>query len=149
MRRGSAVPDSGAAAVEFALVSVVLFTILFGIIQYGFYFLQATSVTSLTNQVGRAASLREDCDGWRDQVALQVEEGGTGAAVVSVSIAASGAADGTTRNGDPETVTVVWEPTEVGVVPFPEVEFTESTVVRYERLGPTPEQECTWTRPAT
>jgi len=31
-------PDDGAAAVEFALVSVVFFLLLFGIIQYGLYF---------------------------------------------------------------------------------------------------------------
>ncbi len=30
--------DSGAAAVEFALVSTVFFLLLFGIIQYGLYF---------------------------------------------------------------------------------------------------------------
>ena len=37
--RGS---DDGAAAVEFALVSVLLFTLFFGIIQYGYFFLQSS-----------------------------------------------------------------------------------------------------------
>jgi hypothetical protein len=35
--------ESGAAAVEFALVSVLLFTLMFGIIQYGLYFNDALS----------------------------------------------------------------------------------------------------------
>ena len=34
-------PDSGAAAVEFALVAPILFTVLFGTLQYGLYFFDA------------------------------------------------------------------------------------------------------------
>ncbi|WP_380168602.1 TadE/TadG family type IV pilus assembly protein [Jannaschia sp. R86511] len=150
MRRRAARPDSGAAAVEFALVSVVLFTLLFGIVQYGFYFFQATSVASLTGQVGRAAAVRVDCDDWRQQVSLQVSGTRTGAAVVSASVGPTDddRVDGP-RRGDTETVSVTWEPTEVGVVAFPAMDFEERLVVRHERLGQRPEASCAWTRPAT
>lgn len=137
--------DSGAAAVEFALISVVLFTLLFGIIQYGFYFLQATSVASMANQAGREASLRLDCDQWRAQVAAQVEALGNGAAVSGVLVEPTDPArSGPTRRGDQETVTVIWDPTAVGVIPFPVGDFAEQTVVRYERLDAEPQPSCLW-----
>lgn len=136
--------DSGAAAVEFALISVVLFTLVFGVIQYGFYFLQATSVASVANQAGREASLRQDCDQWAAEVAEQVAALGNGAAVDEVRLEPTGSRESPTRRGDQETVTVVWDPTAVGVVPFPVGEFAERTVTRFERLDVAAEPRCVW-----
>jgi len=45
--------ERGAAAVEFALVAPVLFLILFGIIQYGWYFYVASSASHAANSVVR------------------------------------------------------------------------------------------------
>ena len=42
-RTGEAPTDRGAAAVEFALVSTLLFTVIFGILKYGLYFNDALS----------------------------------------------------------------------------------------------------------
>lgn len=45
--------DRGAAAVEFALVSVLLFTLLFGIIQYGFLFFQYQAAAATVHDAAR------------------------------------------------------------------------------------------------
>src|SRR5437868_13503743 len=52
-RRG----DRGASAVEFALVSPLLFTLLFGIIDYGLYFADALSVQQGVSDAAREATL--------------------------------------------------------------------------------------------
>ena len=49
--------DRGAAAVEFALVSVLLITLLFGIIQYSFLFWEAQTASRIAREVGRAAAV--------------------------------------------------------------------------------------------
>ncbi len=61
--------DRGAAAVEFALVSLPLFLLIFGIIQYGFVFYEALGAAA-TAQDGAewAAEGIEDCDTWHDAV---------------------------------------------------------------------------------
>jgi len=56
-RRAGRRGDRGAAAVEFALVSVPLFTILFGAIDYGLYFADAQTVQSSTADAARGATL--------------------------------------------------------------------------------------------
>jgi hypothetical protein len=48
--------DDGAALVEFALVSLVLFTILFGIVEFGLAFRDWLSVTSSTREGARVAA---------------------------------------------------------------------------------------------
>ena len=50
--------ESGAAAVEFALVSTLLFTILFGIIQYGLYFNDALSTRQGVREGARQGVVR-------------------------------------------------------------------------------------------
>jgi Flp pilus assembly protein TadG len=49
--------DRGAAAVEFALVSVLLFTLLFGIIQYGFLFFQYQAAAATAHEAARLAAV--------------------------------------------------------------------------------------------
>jgi|GEM_PF-5249966 len=145
MRRRTAGSDEGAAAVEFALISVVLFTLLFGIVQYGFYFLQVTSITALAGHAGREASLRDGCDDWEERVEAQVEVLANGAAVQEVSLGPTDVGTSIpTRRGDQEVITVLWDPTRVGVVPFPVGDFRERTVVRYERLDVEADPVCRW-----
>ena len=50
--------ESGAAAVEFALVSSLLFTIMFGIIQYGLYFNDALSTRQGVREGARQGVVR-------------------------------------------------------------------------------------------
>jgi Flp pilus assembly protein TadG len=54
--------DSGAAAVELALVFPLLITILFGIISYGGYFWTAHELQQLANDSARAAMAGLDAD---------------------------------------------------------------------------------------
>jgi Flp pilus assembly protein TadG len=55
-------PDEGAAAVEFALVSVLFFTLIFGIIQYGYYFYQLNAAASAAREGARLAVVGvDDC----------------------------------------------------------------------------------------
>lgn len=51
--RGPAEPDRGAAAVEFALVSLLLFLLLFGIIEFGAYFAQNLALSNGARQGAR------------------------------------------------------------------------------------------------
>lgn len=50
--------ESGAAAVEFALVASILFTLVFGIIQYGFYFNDSLSVRQGVRDSARMGVVR-------------------------------------------------------------------------------------------
>lgn len=54
--------ESGAAAVEFALVSVLLFTLLFGILQYGLYFWSLQTGSSAAKEAARRASVGDCTD---------------------------------------------------------------------------------------
>lgn len=91
--------DSGAAAVEFALVSVLLLTLLFGIIQYGYFFLQSTAAEHAAREGAREAAVGiESCSVWET---LVIDRGG---AADVVNATATGAAS----RGTPVTVTVTW-----------------------------------------
>lgn len=90
-RRG----ESGAAAVEFALVSSMLFTVMFGIIQYGLYFNDALSTRQGVREGARMGVVRNfatcgsastDLDKLRCQTKQQISAL-TGTAYVKVSVA--------------------------------------------------------------
>lgn len=49
--------DSGAAAVEFALVSMLLFALLFGVVQYGFYFWSMQAGSAAVREAARQAAV--------------------------------------------------------------------------------------------
>ena len=51
-------PDSGAAAVEFALVSTMLFLLLFGIVQFGLYFNDSLNARSGVREAARMSVVR-------------------------------------------------------------------------------------------
>ena len=123
--RGS---DDGAAAVEFALVSVLLFTLFFGIIQYGYFFLQSSGAEHAAWAGARAASIGIDvCSDWE---ALVVDSGGS-ADVQSASVTPAA------HRGDPITVTVTWKPLDLGLpfIPFPGGDQPETALARVERIG--------------
>lgn len=52
--------DDGAAAVEFALIAVILFTLIFGAIQFGYAFFEYISVTHAAREGARWAALGAD-----------------------------------------------------------------------------------------
>jgi Flp pilus assembly protein TadG len=59
-RRSRAGSDEGASAVEFALVSPILFLLLFGIITFGIVFAQQLSLTNAARQGARVAVVNSD-----------------------------------------------------------------------------------------
>ncbi len=129
MRRRALRSDSGAAAVEFALVSVLLFTLLFGTVQYGYFFFQATAAEHAAREGAREAAVGiDDCGAWQT---LVTERGGA-ADVTSAS------AEGGAARGDEIIVRVNWERVDFG---FPFVPFLggttqeETALTRAERLG--------------
>jgi Flp pilus assembly protein TadG len=121
--------DAGAAAVEFALVSVLLLTLLFGIIQSGYFFFQSTAAEHAAREGAREAAVGiDDCDAWVDLVQSQ-----GGSADVTGATASAAPARGTIIN-----VTVTWRRQDFG---FPFVPFLgggdqkEVASTRAERLG--------------
>ncbi len=60
--------ESGAAAIEFAVVSGVFFMLMFGVIEYGMISLTKIAIESATNQVGRSASIGGLHPGCADRV---------------------------------------------------------------------------------
>ena len=60
--------DTGATAIEFAIVSSVFFILMFGIIEYGMIMLTKVAIESATNQVGRSASIGTVCAGCANRV---------------------------------------------------------------------------------
>lgn len=120
--------DAGAAAVEFALVSVLLFTVFFGIIQYGYFFLQSSGAEHAAWAGARAAAVGIDsCATWRKLV----EDSGGSADVQSETVSPAA------QRGDPITVTVIWTPLDLGLpfIPFPGANQPETALARVERLG--------------
>ncbi len=62
-RRG----ESGAAAVEFALLSVVFLTLVFGMIQYSLYFWSTQSAANATRDAARRGAVGQTCTDMTNQ----------------------------------------------------------------------------------
>lgn len=118
-RPGAAPGDEGAAAVEFAIISVILLTLVFGILQYGFTFFQLTSAERTAAEAAHLVRTGqvETCDLWQaDVVGLST--------VIGLQPARSswGPADPAVTqvsNGTRVLVTITWQPVNLtgGLVP--------------------------------
>lgn len=62
--------DDGAVAVEFALIAPLLLLLVFGLIQYGFYFWSMQGGTSAAREAARRAAVGEpiSCEAFQDYV---------------------------------------------------------------------------------
>jgi len=60
-RRTEARRERGAAAVEFALISVLFFTLLFGMIQYALYFWSTQSAADAARDAARRGAVGQTC----------------------------------------------------------------------------------------
>lgn len=82
MRRSSTTPpDRGASAVEFALLAPLLFSLLFGIVDYGLYFADSLTLQQGVDQAARSATLAPaDATGpqWGTSTCDVQQDGGTG-----------------------------------------------------------------------
>ncbi len=116
--------DGGAAAVEFALVSVLLFTLVFGIIQYGFYFWAAQVGTSAVRDAARYSAVgAKTCgNGTTDNELVATVRNQLGAAAVGDTPASVARAyDAPPTTGGNVTITVTFQALNIGLpfVPLP------------------------------
>lgn len=75
LRTARARTEHGASAVEFALVSVPVIVLLFGLIQYGLYFWAMQGGSDIARSAARLASVGDPatCDAFRDDVRAKVD----------------------------------------------------------------------------
>lgn len=126
--------DDGAAAVEFALISTfILLPLLFGLLQYGYFFYQSTGVEHGTLQAARAASL-SGAAGLEETVAAASPGVDEDMVTVAVCWEDENGDDAYSR-GDTLEVTVTWTPTRFALpVPFLTGDLQESAATRVERV---------------
>ena len=138
--------DRGAVAVEFALVSVLLFTLLFGIIQYGFLFFQYQAAAATVHDAARMASQGLDPGDFGGGpipdpcvlFALRAQAVADGNGIPAAQIDTVGIDWDTTpiQRGTTGVVTLVFTPTPFGAafVPVPDT-ITVSAVATVEVVG--------------
>jgi Flp pilus assembly protein TadG len=132
--------DSGAAAVEFALVAVLLLTLVFGIIQYGYYFFQLQAGTSAAREAARLAAVGFDtCANWES--ASRTRASGVDTATLNYTLSFSPA---TPAVGGQANVTASFEPTRFGFafIPLPSGDITQSAKIRVEQVNATEPSTC-------
>lgn len=111
--------ESGAAAVEFALVSLLLCTVLFGILQYGLYFWQLQGGAAAAREAARQSAVGVwDCSTLTSETTSRVPAGGA-VTVRRSYIAANGDPTTSPKTGDDVKVTVSFDTVAVGLVPMP------------------------------
>ncbi len=122
--------DRGAAAVEFGLVAVVLFTLVFGILQFGFWFWSWQAAGHAAREAARVGAV-DPCDTAAVEAAgakaLEGVPTGTGATV-------SATKDSGATVGDEITVTVVFESIDLGFFPFFDATIDKSATSRIENV---------------
>jgi len=99
--------DEGAAAVEFAIVALLLFTLLFGIIQFGWLFYQWNEITHAAREGARWGALEYDIPTIRTKTIASAP--GMGLEAGDITVLVDGVAkDPTIADvGKPVSVTVV------------------------------------------
>ena len=110
--------EAGAAAVEFALVSMVLFMLLFGVVQYGFYFWSLQAGSAAAREAARQAAVGNlSCTAFDSFVADRV-----GPASFGGFVNATRTFGPNPRVGDTVTVSVTFDSLDLRLpmVPIPE-----------------------------
>jgi Flp pilus assembly protein TadG len=142
--------ETGAAAVEFALVLPLLFVLLFGIIEFGFGLFQLQAAQASVREAARGVALGvESCAEVEDLVERAVQNNGLGIAptgiAVSLRITPSPEAAVTPPNperGDSAVLTLTYEPTlDFPLIPFPS-EITRRSGTTLEDVGETMQRDC-------
>ncbi len=115
--------ESGAAAVEFALVSLLLITLLFGILQYGFYFWSRSAANAAVREGARRVSVGDYADCAALKAFVQSEVGAAGAGnTVTTTRSIDKHPDNlllTTEVGDIMTLKITFQAFDVGLIPLP------------------------------
>ena len=119
--------ESGAAAVEFALIASILFLFIFGIIEFGRIFSELEVLTSAAREGARAAAVR----GTADDVEAAVTNSAAPYSVDTTPVADKTCDDST--SGEP--VRVAWDQNfeiSVGILPALDQEIEIAGVFRCE-----------------
>jgi Flp pilus assembly protein TadG len=110
--------DTGAAAVEFAIVTPLLLLLVFGLIQYGFYFWAMQGGSAAAREAARRAAVGAptSCTDFRSEVSANID----GIEAGGVSITRDFDSPGPVQIGDDVTVTVVFDSYDLNIpfVPF-------------------------------
>jgi hypothetical protein len=114
--------DRGASAVEFGLVSILLFTVLFGIIQYGLFFWQLQGGAAAAREAARYSAVGNwDCPTLDSETTSRVPAGGS--VTVTRTYIPDPTGTGTAsspKTGDDVKITVGFSTVAVGgLVPMP------------------------------
>jgi Flp pilus assembly protein TadG len=133
--------DEGAAAVEFALISILLFMLLFGLIQYGMAFFQLQATTHAAREGARLAAVGVSsgpslsaCQQFAKDVADRAGMARADIATVGVDFDPGAVAGATAR------VRLEWRPRKFGFpfVPFISDDLVDATAEsRVESVGST------------
>ena len=134
--------QDGAAAVEFALLTPILFLLIFGLLQYGLYFWAAQGGSNAAREAARRAAVGEYpvCADFRSYVVDRIDAlGNTNAAVITRTYS-NGPAPNVAANlepGDVVTVVVTFNAVDMNIpfVPYPENgQVTQSAEARVEHV---------------
>lgn len=123
--------DPGAAAVEFALVISIFLLVVFGAIQYGYYFMQLQQGSFAAREAARVMSVgtAADC-----AALVALAESKVAAPAASVTVSTSFAINAAV--GDTATLTVAFPPQnfKFGILPFPSGNISQTASVRLENV---------------
>ncbi|HET9501013.1 MAG TPA: TadE family protein [Marmoricola sp.] len=132
-RRG----EAGATALEYALVVPILFTVMFGIIQYGLYFWSTSTAAASAREAARQLSVGTDWGCTRAQ-ALAKASGAAFGGTPLVSRTYLNASN-TAKVGAHVRVTVSMKAFDLQLIPLPgDGAITESVEARVANLPPAP-----------
>jgi Flp pilus assembly protein TadG len=135
LRRTEHTCESGAAAVEFAIVSLIFFYLVFGVLQYGFYFFQLQSGAAAARHGARLASVgipSGECAAF--QTAVKDQVGLASPADVTVTLTFSPSPP---TVGSDATVQVAFQVTSFGLIPLPGGTIVEEATARVEQVETT------------
>ena len=132
--------ESGASAVEFALVSLILFPLLFGILQYGYYFFALQNGNSVAREAARKVSVGDCSSNTALETYVDTRLAGVERRNLDVGreyLDASGLATTTPAVGGSVKVTVTFNTLDLGLVPVPgDGLVTKTAETRVEDLMP-------------
>jgi hypothetical protein len=133
--------DSGAAAVEFALVSLPFIILVFGMVQYGWYFYVSQSTGGAASNVARRLQVGDCWGGVNTSTGESTVLAKSQSAMVSAVIVTPGGPLSSLHAGDQITVQIAADGRILGFVPMPN-SGQVNKVVKAQLEDTTPSGSC-------